>query len=216
MVMKGWLETDPSAAIAWAQTPKDSLHESEMAAMAITHSAAGDPQRLVTDLLALPTGDSRIIYCLPDYFNFVRTTTGNFDAAVIYENIPAPLRDAAWPVTIGLLAITNQRGAVDWLNAHINDPGRDNHAIVPLIQRLGVSDPAGTAQWTATLPDTSNGEDHYHPAYVATSSWFEKDPAAAKAWLQTQPPNLRWVRDTLKDIEAKENPNKSQEESTKD
>ena len=214
LIMKGWLETDPAAALAWAQEPKDSFTKTIMAREAIIRSADGDPQKLAASLLALPAGEDTVKFCLDDYFKLVGTTTGNPDAAVIYENIPAPLRDAAWPVAMKRLTKGDLQVAADWLNAHVNDPGRTYEATEALIYQLDIKDPTGTARWTATFPDVSDQDDNRHPAVGPTILWYRLEPDAAKAWLQTQPSNLHWVSNVLKIIEEEDNPKESQEEST--
>ena len=227
-VMKGWFETDPAAALAWALEPKTTDTTNIMAAEALALSAAGDPQRLAATLLALPTGEPKLRYCLPAYFDLIATTTGNPDPAAIYENILPAFRDAAWPVAMKRLIDTDPQAAVDWLTAHANDPGRDYFGTYYLICKLGEEDIAGTAQWASTLPDGPDNpasihpansavytysESSTHPAYGAALNWFKKDPVAAKAWLQTQP-TLHWAGAALKEIEAEARVKKAEADKT--
>ena len=200
VVMQGWLETDPTAAIAWAQNRKANYLETLMATTAIIHSAYGDPQQLAAAIQAFPAEDGRIPSCLLGYFDLVGKTTGNTNLAVIYENMPPALRKVAWSAVMGSLAETDPQAAVDWLNAHVHDPGRNYAAACRLMNRLSDEDPAGTAQWAATFPDDIDDNDSPNPACAATFNWLEKDPVAAKAWLQTQSPTLHWVRTVLSEI----------------
>ena len=202
MVMKGWLETDPTAALAWAQSPKESSYEVEMATVAIIDSAEGDPQQLATALLALPAGDITIHLCLDTYFDLVAATTGNPDPSVIYENLPPALRIDAWFITMKRLAEADHQAAVDWLTAHVNDPGCNYYSTVDLVSGLADEDPAGTAQWAATFPNDINRNQRLHPAMIATSKWFEKDPVAANAWYQTLPDTLPWIIASLRKIQG--------------
>ena len=195
-VMKGWFETDPAAALAWAQTPKDSENIAHMAAEILMLNATGDPQKLAASLLAFPAGDHRAKFCIDTYFELVLTTTGNLDPAAIYEELPAPLAEAAWPITMERLTATDIHLAADWLTEHIDDPGRTDKATGGLIRALVDKDHAGIAQWAATFPDNPKRSRYEHPAFVATGCWLVKDPAAAEAWLQTQPTTLQWVQDT--------------------
>ena len=206
--MKGWLETDSTAALAWALAPKKfaSRYDGAISVSvdAIVLSTAGDPQKLADSLLALPAGDERVKDCLPVYFELIATTPSHPDPAAIYENIPAPLRKDAWPIAMGRLIEADPQATAAWLTAHVNDPGRNYSVVRYLIVDLTEKDPAGTAQWAATFPDDERWEPWRHPASVATRTWHEKDPAAAKAWLQTQPPTLHWVGAARKKIEEKE------------
>ena len=213
-VMNGWFESEPDAALAWAQTAQLNNYETYMAAHAITLSAAGNPQKLADSLLAFPAGDERVRFCLQAYFNLIGTTTGNPDPATIYENIPAPLRESAWPIALERLTAADPQAAVDWLTAHVNYPGRDYGAIATLIHKLVEEDPSGTAQWVATLPDLTAPYPDGHPASYAALKWYADDAAAAKAWLQTQPSTLHWVEETRKTIEEFENPKEPEADKT--
>ena len=215
-VMNGWFESEPEAALAWAQTAQLNNYETYMAAHAITLSAAGDPQKLAASLLAFPAGDSRVKFCLRDYFDLTVKTTGQDDPAAIYENILTPLRAAAWGLTLERLTASNLHAAADWLTSHIYDPGRDYLAADTLIDRLVKVDPAGISKWAATFPEDRENSGAYHPAYAATFGWYDKDPIAAKAWLQTQPSILHWVDEMLKMLEAKENPKEPEADKTED
>ena len=215
-LLEGWFATDPAAALAWAQSPKENENPNSLTACAyvLTLSAAGDPQKLVATLLALPPGDSKLKYCLPAYFDIIATTTGNPDPATIYDNIPAPLREAALDVTLGRLMDADPQAAADWLTAHVNEPGREYSGIRYLTLMLSEKDPAGTAHWAASLPDdTTDTAWQPHAAY-ATQIWYEKDPVAAKAWLQTQPSTLHWVEESFKAIEEMDSPKKPEADRT--
>ena len=212
--MKGWFESGPDAALAWAQTAKHTDYEDRMAAEVLTLSAAGDPQKLVASLLTFPAGDKRVKECLPTYFELIGTTTGNPDPAAIYENIPAPLREAAWPIAMERLTAADLQAAVDWLTAHINDPGRDYLATYRLLFTLAGPDPSGTAQWAATLPDDITDKPWLHPACQVTLLWLAKDRTSAEAWLHTQPSTLHWVESTLRRLEEKENAKEPEADKT--
>ena len=212
--MRSWFETTPAAALAWAQSPRNSFGEYKWAAHVIGLSAAGDPQKLAAALLALPAGATLRKYCLDDYFDLIGTTTGNPDPAPIYENIPAPLREAAWPITMDRLIAVDTRAAADWLTVHVNDPGAAYILTSTLIDKLVEKDPSGTAQWAASFPNDPKSNRFQHPAFVATLRWLEKDPAAAKAWLQNQPSTAPWVSDVLRALEEKETPKEPEADKT--
>ena len=213
-VMKGWFESEPDAALAWAQTAQLNFYETYMAAKALTLSAAGDPQKLAASLLAFPAEDQRAKDCLPTYFELIVTTTGNPDAAAIYEELPATLRESAWPIAMSRLTDADPQAAVGWLTAHVNDPGRDYLATYRLLFNLAGEDPSGTAQWAATLPDDTTDPAWVHPACQVTLPWLAKDRTSAEAWLQTQPPTLRWVEETLRKLEETENPKEPEADKT--
>ena len=213
-VMKGWIETEPDAAFAWAQTANNNEAELLIAAQVLTLSAAGDPQKLADSLLAFPAGDERVKNCLYDYYETVGNTSGNTDAALIYGNLPHALQKPAWSITMKSLNEADLQAAVDWFTLHFDDPGRDYRITRTLFEDLSDQDPAGTAQWASSFPDDPVWPKTDHPCYVSTMTWFYKDPAAAKAWLQTQPSTLHWVEESFKAIEEMDSPKKPEADKT--
>jgi hypothetical protein len=188
-IMEGWYETNPAEALAWAAGPRASRFEVVAAGYALTRSAEGSVKNLETSLLARQPDDPVIKETLQDYFDLASTTTGATDSGSIYEQMPDALKPAAWSVAMRRLNYTDPQAAVDWLTKHAGDPGRDYAQTNRLIVEVAREDPAGTVAWAARLPDepaTAEGS-AAHPVVGAFAVWRSKDPAAADAWLQTQP-----------------------------
>jgi hypothetical protein len=191
-VMAGWLETDAAGALAWAKEPKqDSLHAAA-AALAITQSANGDIKRLKSIIQALPSDGLTRRECLQDYFDLASLAGEGQSVAAIYDQLDPSLREAAWPVAMQRLSYGDSQEAVSWLQNHAGDPGRDYGVVERLIDELAEKDPAATAKWVVQLPDPT-AERLAHPGLIPVMRWRQQDPAAAAAWLKTQPPNAPWV-----------------------
>ncbi len=199
-VMKGWMETDPEAAVAWAKEPKQNNQEAAAAAHALGLNAKGNLADFSALVQSLPAGSLTAKACLQDYFDLAMISQGTSDVAGVYQQVPAALKSDAWPVAMQRLSYSDPQAAVNWLAEHVNEPGRDYRAAYPLVRRLAQDDPAATAQWAAQLPDSeSAGVDagSSHPVPMAVGMWLRAEPAAAKAWLQTQPATTPWVAQVL-------------------
>jgi hypothetical protein len=194
-VMKGWLEFDPGAALAWAMQPRTNGLEAAAAAEAIVYHSNGDPKKMETFLENLPLGSSAINACFHDYFDLVGFKAAK-GPAELYEELSPTLQERAWPVALQRLGYSNPKAAAAWLVAHADEPGADYQAAHRFVAGLAQSDPAGTAEWTARLPmielsdETPTAE---HPASVAVSHWLSRDRKAALRWLESQPSTAPWV-----------------------
>jgi hypothetical protein len=191
-MMQGWLEMDPDAALAWAKEPKDNRLDAAAAAMAITWNSSGDPKRLEAQLLSMADDSPVKKECLLDYFDLASLDKSSPTAADIHENLPASLKEAAWPVTLQRLTYTDPQAAKTWLEQHAGDPGQDYGNIGDLVMELARQDVGGTAKWAAGLPAAQG--DHAHPAEYAISIWISEDREAAQAWIATLPPDTPWER----------------------
>lgn len=191
-VMQGWMDADPAAALAWAREPKEAYHEAAAAAYALTRSAGGDLKKLEAAMLTLPEGNATARDCLQDYFDIASLSPATEKASTVYEQMPASLKAAAWPVAIQRMSYSDPQEAVNWLTAHVNDPGRDYTATSALVSELSKEDPAGTVAWAAQLPVDADANS-FHPAIQAYYMWSSKDAGEAKAWLQSQPAATPWV-----------------------
>lgn len=198
-VMTGWLEIDADAALAWARKPGKAPLEATAAALAISRSANGDLKQFETAILKLPADGATAKACLEDYFDLASLAGKDQTAATIYQQIPAELRPAAWTVAAKRIGYGDPATAKAWLTAHAADPGQDYDAISDLFNSLMHEDPAGTARWAAQLPaepgsdQIRGGRIPIHPGFQAVRNWMQKEPAAAEAWLKTQPPDAPWV-----------------------
>ena len=191
-VMTGWLEIDADAALAWALKPGKAPLEATAAALAISRNANGDLKQLESGILKLPADDATSKACLEDYFDLASLAGNDQSAATIYQQIPAALRPAAWTVAARRIGYGDSATAKAWLTQHATDPGQNYDAISELFHTLTNEDPAGTAHWASQLP-YSTANDRVHPALLPVLRWQQRDPAAAAAWLKTQPPDAPWV-----------------------
>jgi hypothetical protein len=191
-VMTGWLETDAAAALTWARKPGKAPLEAAAAALAISRSANGDLKQLESAILKLPADDATSKACLEDYFDLASLAGKDQTAATIYQQIPAALRPAAWTVAARRIGYGDSAAAKAWLSQHAADPGRNYDGVSDLFNTLTSEDPAGTARWAAQLP-YSAASDRVHPAALPVMRWRQRDPAAAAAWLKTQPADAPWV-----------------------
>lgn len=191
-VMAGWLETHADQALEWAQKPKTSRLEAVAAALAISRNANGDPKQLVAAMLKLPADGATTKACLDDYFDIASLTKESPSVPEIYDQLAPSLRPAAWSVTAKRLTLGDSATAKAWLSQHAADPGRDYGSMARLIYSQANEDPAGTAKWATQLPYDS-ASDGPHPAARVIQTWRQRDPAAAEAWLKSQPPNAPWI-----------------------
>ena len=122
-VMAGWLETDSSAALAWATLPKQAPLEAAAAAYAITSSTGGDRKRLEAAILELPADSQMTRACLEDFFDLASLAGEGQTATAIYDGLAPSLRAAAWPVTKRRLTFAEPAEAAAWMEKHANDPG---------------------------------------------------------------------------------------------
>lgn len=189
-VMKGWLEINADAALAWANQPHSAPLEADAAATAITYNANGDLKQLQAAILKLPADGATRKACIESYFDLATITGDGQSAATTYEKIPAALRPAAWSVAVRQMSYGDPAGAKAWLTGHAADPGHNYEAVGDLIQTLSHEDPAATAQWAIQLP-YSAAIDGMHPATMAVANWHDRDPTAATAWLKTQPQEIQ-------------------------
>lgn len=195
-VMAGWLETDAAGALAWAKGPKRGQLEAAAAAFAITQSTNGDINRLDSAIRALPSDGLTRQECLEDYFDLASLAGEDQSVPAIYDQLDPSLRAVAWPVAMQRLTYGDPQEAVSWLQNHAGDPGRDYGVVERLIDELAEKDPAGTLKWAVELPAPLIGDpfaEQSHPALMVMRKWQQQDPAAAAAWLKTQPPDAPWA-----------------------
>lgn len=194
-VMKGWLEFDPDAALAWAMQPRTNGLEAAAAAEAIAYHSSGDPEKMKTFLGSFPPGSSAIKACFHDYFDLAGFKAAK-GPAELYEELPPTLQERAWPVALQRLGYSNPEAAAAWLVDHAGEPGADYQAAYRFVAGLSQTDPAGTAEWTARLPVIEPSDETpaaEHPASVAVSHWMNSDREAALRWLEGQPSTAPWV-----------------------
>jgi len=192
ILMAGWLESHPAAALAWAQSPKTSFHESAAAAYALTKDANGDPEKLLATISQLPSDGLVLKDALVDYFSLAETTEKNEGSAAIYQNLPESLKPHAWKITMRRLSHTDSQEAVDWLNDHVDDEGADYSQTTRIFSEFARKDPAGITAWAATLPTLKEGETH--PVETTYKAWKSKDSDAAETWLQNLTDNPAWAQ----------------------
>ncbi|MES2437863.1 MAG: hypothetical protein V4584_02265 [Verrucomicrobiota bacterium] len=191
-LMQGWLETRADGALAWAQTPKNTRLEAVAAALAISRDANGDPKQLAAALLKLPADGATAQAGLDDYFDLASLTPDSPSPAEIYAQLDPSLRPAAWSVAAKRLTLGDPALVKSWLTTHAADPGRDYQSTARFISSQAYQDPAATARWAAQLPYDA-ARDSVHPAARAFLMWRQSDPAAAEAWLKTQPADAPWI-----------------------
>ena len=180
-VMEGWIEANPSEAVAWAEFPKTSAHEAEAAAYALTHNANGDPEKLLAILTKRAPDDLVLKDCLQDYFDIADINGTSEGTSAIYDNLPESLKPQAWSVTMRRLSYTDAQEAVDWLGEHVKDPGADYSQSTRLFQELASDDPSGVTKWASSLPTLAGNS--AHPVQMTFSRWRRMDSKAAVEWL---------------------------------
>ena len=189
-LMAGWLETHPEEAMDWAKQDKQDIRSAVGAAYAITSGAQGDLKQLEAAILGISANKLTARACFEDYFDLAATSADKPSPTAIYDRLAPALQFAAWSTVVERLAQTDPGAAASWLENHARDVGYDARAAYGLIQRLSEKDPAETVQWAVGLPASN---DQMHPATIAVRGWLQQDPAAANAWLKTQPANAPWV-----------------------
>jgi hypothetical protein len=212
--MRGWLEANPSAALAWAKEPGRSTLEASAAAMALSHAANGDPVKLQADLQSMPEGEARKMG-IRELFDLEVMKDNGRGAMEIYDSLPDALKVDAWGATAKRLATTDQDAAKAWVTQHAGQPGTDYVATTGMVRDLARKDPEGTAKWALNLPATDDSSPEKlngppHPVILATSQWALQDSEAAQAWLRTLPAEQVWARTVLDMIEKSKKAGTSQ------
>ncbi|MDB6078598.1 MAG: hypothetical protein JWO82_2345, partial [Akkermansiaceae bacterium] len=184
-LMAGWWETDPAGALAWAQEPKQTQHDAVAASLALTNSAGGDPKKLEQIMLGMPAGDARLKECLRDYLDLASMTPESAATpAQTYDQLPAGLRDTAWPVILQRMSYTDPDGAAAWLSQHATDAVYDPQASFQVVQRMTSQNPKAALELAVSLPQS---DDTVNLTGFAISRWASSDRNAAVAWLEAQP-----------------------------
>jgi hypothetical protein len=196
--MRGWLETAPASALAWAKQPDRTPLEASAAALAISHGAQGDAAKLQATILDLPEGVLRK-ETLKDLYDMEGMKDGGRSPAVIYTEMPETLKADAWSVTAQRLAFSDQEAAKSWITEHAGEPGTDYGATQRMVMDLANGDAAAATKWAVDLPGLPNAEGEYpafgiHPVAIAGSRWLQVDPEGFKTWLATQPQDQVWVK----------------------
>jgi hypothetical protein len=122
--MRGWLETDPAAALAWTKQPDLTPLENSAAALAIAHGAQGDVAKLQATILDLPEGGLRK-ETLRDLYDLEGMKDGGRSPAALYAEMPQTLKSDAWSITAQRLAFSDQEEAKKWISDHAGEPGTD-------------------------------------------------------------------------------------------
>jgi hypothetical protein len=204
--MRGWLESDPQAALAWAKQPDRTPLEASAAAMALAHAADGDPAKLQADLQSMPEGPSRKLG-VRELYDMEVMKDGGRGAAQIYDSFPETMKADAWGPTAKLLATTDQAAAKDWVTQHAGEPGTDYLTTIPMVRSLAKKDPEGTAKWALNLPANEISPDKIegppHPVIEATFQWIQQDATAAETWLRGLPAEQKWTGKVLEMIEQR-------------
>jgi hypothetical protein len=212
--MRGWLETDPQAALAWAKQPDRTPLEASAAAMALAHAANGDPSKLQADLQSMPEGNARKLG-IRELYDMEVMKDGGRGAAQIYDSFPESMKADAWGPTAKLLATTDQAAAKEWVTQHAGEPGTDYLTTLPMVRSLAKKDPEGTAKWALNLPANDISPDKMdgppHPVIEATFQWVQQDAAAAETWLRGLPEEQKWTGRVLEMIERRKGGNAEQQ-----
>ena len=193
----GWMESDPQAAMEWAQRPKHGDREAIAAAYAIISSTDGDLQKMEGAIMEMAANPEVAAQCLHDYFDVLLAGSSDPSLTSVYEGLDPTLQEAAWPVMMKRLTYMDVEVAATWLEAHASDPGWNYEAMGPLIRRLCDDDLARASELITRLPmPAADDRDalREHPGMYAVGMWLGKEPAAAKAWLSRQPVDTPWVR----------------------
>lgn len=194
-MMAGWLETDPAAALAWAQGPKPSNVEAAAAARAITSASDGNLKQMRADIIEF--SDESVLtrrQCLQDYFDTAMLSGDNPSVASIYGDLPASLRESAWPVALHRMTLEDPKTAVTWFEENLSASAWKEPTSFLLADRLANDDPAGTTRWLSSLPGAEAAANQgHHPVFNAAGKWLEKDPAAARQWLDSLPADSPWA-----------------------
>lgn len=190
--MRGWLETDPATALAWARQPDLTALETSAAALAISHHAEGDPARIQAAVLEMPEGQLRK-ETLRELYEIESIRDGGRAPAKIYAELPDTLKADAWSLTAQQLAIADQEAAKAWLSEHAGEPGTNYRVINRMVADVANEDAVSATKWAASLPDLSDAA-NAHPVTVAAARWFHTDANSFKVWLESQPQDQAWVK----------------------
>lgn len=190
-VMAGWLETDPDAALAWANEPKKSALEASAAALAITNAANGNLKQMENAIAALPA-ESPLVrrQCLRDYFDAAILSEENATPATIYESTPPAMRQDAWPVALNRMTLQDPKAAAKWFEQNLGSADWNSGATHQLVYELSNRDPVAAIQWVEELSGglSANSSPGSQERLLGTAYnyWMQRDPEAARAWLRTQ------------------------------
>lgn len=219
-VMEGWLEKDPAAAVAWAKDLRNltlgeqqaltgtnqrgiPTLEAAAAALAISHEAGGDPEKLKDLIRGLPA-DRVQKEAMKDYFDLASLASPDATPAAIYDALPADLRAAAWPAALQRQLYEDPAKAAAWLSNHAGDPGMAYSATTAQVAReMAKQDTAAAITWASSLPGlgtTDQAATFNHPIEQVISTWIGQDAPGAVKWLQSQS-EVPWARNYLRKLE---------------
>jgi len=188
--MSGWMETDPEAALRWANEPGKSRQEAITAAYAITSSAKGDLVKMEAAIAGVSGNPAVISSGLHEYFDLAISTDPSKTPSVIYDGMTPALKQAAWSTVMARLSYTDPQQAAAWLEKHAGDPGGGYQQTQRLVQGMSRKDPAKAMEWASRLPvssSTGNPISGVHPAEIVMSQWLDSEPGDAQAWIDSRP-----------------------------
>jgi len=183
-VVDSWGNSDPQAALTWAQQLPAGAAQGNAITAAITQLAKVDPQTAWQDAGQLSGGgaESAQVNVLSAW-----AAQQPAQAAAALQSLPSggTANTATANVAKSWLA-QDPNAASQWINTLPQGPARDS-AVTQIISMVGGNDPAGAFNWAVSLGDPATRNTQV--AKLA-AQWSNSNPAAAAAAAQTALGNL--------------------------
>jgi RNA polymerase sigma factor (sigma-70 family) len=183
-VVTSWSQSDPQAALTWAESLPLGEAQSDAVNAAITQLANVDPQTAWNDAQQLSGSaqDTAMVNVINAWVNQQPA-----QAAAALANLPqgADLATATGDVAKSWLS-QNPNAASQWIDTLPQGDARDS-AVTQLIASVSKNDPASAFNWAVTLGDPTARNTQ---VVALATQWSSNNPTAAAAAVQTALNNL--------------------------
>lgn len=173
----GWWQKDSVAAENYALSHVTTLGDRQILGVLTSTIYNSNPQRAIEFASRIPEKEARL-----QADNILSSQMAMNDpegASTWAASLPADVRSSTLHAAISMWASSNLSAAGDWVGT-LNGPARDD-AVDAYTSILSRSDPGAAATLATTMADqTARGQSLGR----LVTSWMEKDPTAATAWIQ--------------------------------
>jgi hypothetical protein len=105
-----------------------------------------------------------------------------------FESVPDEAKATAFNATLWRLRLADPEAAKAWFTANASKPWREDGVVAGFVGALSASDPAGTAEWAATLPPPPRTAwPDQDPLQQSLRNWARTDAEGAARWILAHP-----------------------------
>lgn len=185
LAMEGWAAADPQGAKEWLKTEQAELPIWNAAWATYQIQTHGNDLVAATpEILKLADSPAKMDAVARQLADAAQLQKGAEGLLEWFAAVPEDARKGAVNHFIYRLISSDPQAAVNFLTQNAQAPWRDDRHVGKLVAEISKQDPAGTAAWATSLhPSPADTPQDQTPVFVAARRWAEKDPVAAKAWL---------------------------------